>query len=135
MDYQEFLKKVKLVSELSQASRLKETEEAIFQLILSDISDLDKAELCVNLAGIYDRMGDTEGALGWFDKGIAYEQPNSHFEVTEKKAEYLFQMGHNNDSIRVYESLIKQPFVRENEKERMRKTIKSLLGKTMQGWQ
>jgi len=47
----------------------------------------------------------------------------------------LSQLGHNNQAIPIYESLVKQPFVSEGEKERMRKIIQSLLGKAMASWQ
>lgn len=135
MDYQEYIERVKLLINLHQINQLKESEDAMMQLILSDISDLDKADLCVRQAEAYDRRGNIEGALGWFDKGITYEQPSCHYEVAEKKAEYLSQLGRNNDAIRIYEWLVKQPFVREIEKERMRSVLKNILGKTMGSWQ
>jgi len=55
--------------------------------------------------------------------------------VAEKKAQYLSQLGFSNQAVPIYESLMKQPFVSEDEKERMRKTIQNFLGKAMRGWQ
>lgn len=134
MEYQEFHQRIQSFTELTRAGRLKESEDALYQLILSDISDLDKSGICANLADVYDRMGKTEEALAWFDKGIAIEQVYCRFEVTEKKAEYLAQLGHSNDAIGIYESLLKEPFLREREKVRVRKAIQNQLGRTLHGW-
>jgi hypothetical protein len=77
------------------------------------------------IPGIYS-MGPIDLGIhprGWFDNGIAYELEYWRFEVTKKKAQYLSQMGHSKDAIRIYESLLQQAFLREDEKERLRKTI------------
>jgi tetratricopeptide (TPR) repeat protein len=134
VNFQEFSQRIESVTKLTQAGRLKESEDGLYQLILSDISDLDKSEVCASLADVYDRMGNTEEALTWFDKGIALEQGYSRFEVTEKKAEYLSQLGHSNEAIRIYESLLKEPFLRESDKMRVRKAIQNQLGRTLHGW-
>jgi hypothetical protein len=84
MDYREYLQRVKLISELGQATPLKESEDAFLQFILSDFLDLDKTELSVIPASLYNRKGDTEAVLPWFDKGIACNQLSCHFEVLEK---------------------------------------------------
>jgi tetratricopeptide (TPR) repeat protein len=135
MQYTDYVQRLQQTSQLIQEARFKEAVEALYQLILSDISEIDKADLCVDLAGIYDRMGNTDEAIAWYEKGVAYEQNYCCFVVTEKKAEYLAQLGYSNQAVPMYESLMKQPFVREVEKERMRKTIQGLLGKAMRGWQ
>jgi len=135
MQYQEYVQRVQQTSQLIQEAHHKEAVETLYQLILSDISEIDKADMCVNLAVVYDRMGNTDEAMAWYEKGIAYEQNYCRFEVAEKKAQYLSQLGLSNQAVPIYESLMKQPFVSEGEKERMRKTIQSFLGKAMRGWQ
>ena len=135
MQYAEYLKQVEQVSQLVREARLKQAVDSLYELILSDISDIDKADLCTQLATVYDRMGNTNDAVAWYEKGISYEQNYCRYEVAEKKAQYLSQLGHNNQAIPIYESLVKQPFVSEGEKERMRKIIQSLLGKAMASWQ
>jgi len=135
MQYQDYVQKVEQVSKLIREAHFKEAVEALYQLILSDISDIDKAEMCSNLAVVYDRMGHTDEALVWYEKGISCEQNYYRFAVTEKKAQYLSQLGQSNQAVPIYESLMKEPFVSEAEKERMRKTIQSFLGKAMRSWQ
>jgi tetratricopeptide (TPR) repeat protein len=123
MQYQDYIQKVEQVSKLIREAYFKEAVVALYQLILSDISDIDKAEICANLAVVYDRMGNTDEALVWYEKGISYEQNYYRFEVAEKKAQYLSQLGQSNQAVPIYESLMKEPFVSEAEKERMRKII------------
>lgn len=135
MEYQEYVNRSQQASQLSQSGRLKEAVDALYQLILSDISDLDKAATCVDLATVYDRMGNTEEALAWYDKGVAYEQRYCRYEMAEKRAQYLSLIGRSKDAVPIYEALIKQPFVSEAEKERMRKSIQTLLGRAMRQWQ
>jgi tetratricopeptide (TPR) repeat protein len=135
MQYQEYVQRVQQTSQLIHEARFKEAVEALYQLFLSDISDLDKADMCADLAVVYDRMGNTDEAMNWYEKGISYEQDYCRYAMVEKKAQYLSQLGRNDQAVSIYESLIQQPFVSEAEKERMRKTIQNLLGKAMRGWQ
>ena len=134
MEYQDFLHQTQQASEASQSGRLQEAANLFNDLFLSDISDIDKAAMCGHLANIHDRMGKTGDALFWFDKGVDLEQSYFRYELMEKKAEYLVAIGKPQDAVRIYESLITQPFVTEDEKERMRKTIQTFLVKTMHQW-
>ena len=135
MEYQEFTSRTQQASQLMKALRWKEAEVCLYKLYLSDISDFDKSNACATLAVVYDRMGNTEEALSWFDKGIDIEQTYSRYEVSEKKSQFLAQLGRRNEAVAIYEALIKQPYVGEAEKERMRKTIQSLLvGQTTHIW-
>lgn len=135
MEYQDYLNRSRQASQFAQAGRFKEAVDALYQLILSDISDLDKASICTDLAVAYDRMGNTDEALSWYDKGVAYEQIYCRYEIAEKRAQYLSLIGRSKDAVPIYEALVKQPFVTEVEKERMRKVIQTLLGKAMRQWQ
>ena len=134
MDYQEYVNRTQQASQLMSSGRFQETVDFLYLLFLSDISDIDKASMCVNLATVYDRMGNTETAITWYDKGIGLEQNYSRFDVSEKKAQYLSQLGRSKESVAIYETLIRQPFVSEADKERMRKAIQAFLGQTTRQW-
>jgi tetratricopeptide (TPR) repeat protein len=134
MEYQEYINRTEEASQLMHSGRLQDTVDFLYLLFLSDISDIDKISICTNLATVYDRMGNTDEAISWYDKGIDLEQNYSRFEVSEKKAKYLSQLGRSKEAVPIYESLIKQPFVSEADKERMRKTIQTLLGQAMRQW-
>ena len=135
MDYQEYVRMSGRITQLMASNKLQETVDTLFQFLLSDISDIDKAGMCSNLATVYDRLGKTEDALTWYDKGIAYEQAYCRYDVTEKKAQYLSQLGKNNEAVLIYEGLIKEHFVSEIEKERMRKIIQTYLSRATRSWQ
>lgn len=134
MEYTEFSRLVQDADRLLASGRFKEAESVILALIIRDISDLDKAALCVKMGYIYDRQGKSEEALSWYEKGAAYEQIYGRFEITEKKAEYLSQLGRSKEAISIYETLSNQPFLTETDKNRIRKTIQFLLGRQMQEW-
>ena len=135
MEYRDFLNRTHTASELMRSARLQDAVDFLYLLFLSDISDVDKVTICTNLATVYDRMGNTETAISWYDKGVDLEQNYSRFEVSEKKAQYLSQLGRNRDAVLIYETLIKQPFVSEADKERMRKITQNYLGQATRPWQ
>lgn len=134
MEYQEYINRTQQASQLMISGRLQDTIDFLYLLFLADISDVDKASVAADLATVYDRMGNTETALSWYDKGMDLEQLYCHYEVSEKKADYLSQLGRSKDAVLIYDPLIKQPFVSEIEKERMRKIIQSLLGQASGQW-
>jgi tetratricopeptide (TPR) repeat protein len=118
-----------------QSPHLQEAVDFLYLLFLSDISDLDKVIICTDLATVYDRMGNTDDAISWFDKGVDLEQNYSRFGALEIKAQYLAKLGKAKEAAQIYENLIKQPFVMEADRERMRKIIQTFLGQTMSQWQ
>jgi tetratricopeptide (TPR) repeat protein len=135
MEYKEFSNRMQHASELVQSPHLQEAVDFLYLLFLSDISDLDKVIICTDLATVYDRMGNTDDAISWFDKGVDLEQNYSRFGALEIKAQYLAKLGKAKEAAQIYENLIKQPFVMEADRERMRKIIQTFLGQTMSQWQ
>ena len=135
MEYQEFTRMTAQADEQIAASRFQEAVEVLYKLILGDISDVDRAVLCIRMAFVHDRMGKTDEAIAWYDKGIGYEQGCQNYAVFENKAQYLAQIGHTKDSVAMYESLLGMPSVSEAEKQRIRKVIQSVLSQSMREWQ
>lgn len=131
MDYQEFLRASQAIDANLSAGKLKEAESLILDLLMRDISELDRAELCVKMAQIYDLYGNVEEALEWFNKGIASEQLYARYSVLERKADYLAQLGRYQEAINLLEALSRQPYLTESEKERIRKVLQTLLVKSM----
>jgi tetratricopeptide (TPR) repeat protein len=134
MEYQEYLQRTEQASRLAGAGKYNEAVDVLYKLVLSDISDIDKAVLCVSLAMACDRMGKSDEALSWYDKGVGYEQAYCRYEVTEKKVQYLAQIGRSRDAIPLFESLLKEPYLSESEKIRIRKALQALLGKSTAEW-
>lgn len=119
MDYTRYYEEVKRASDLVDGKDY-HGALAIFQSLLdSDISDLDKALMCHNIAVVCDKLGDRETALAWYDHGIAYETPYMRFTAAEYKAAQLNQYGRTAEAIAIYESLLPQPYLIEADKERI----------------
>lgn len=135
MEYQEFTRMTAQADALIGASRFQEAVDLLYKLILGDIPDADRAALCIRMAFVQDRMGKTEEALTWYDKGIGYEQNCPNYSVMENKAQYRAQIGHYKEAVALYESLLGLPSVREAEKQRLRKVIQAVLGRSMREWQ
>ncbi|MCL4210745.1 MAG: hypothetical protein HRU76_07265 [Phycisphaeraceae bacterium] len=102
--------------------------EAFIAIVESDISDLDKAMMSLNVAVAMDKMGRADEALSWFDVAIGYEQPYCRVNAVERKAAYLHTSGNNADSLALYEWLADQPYALEHEKERFRYNVSALRG-------
>jgi tetratricopeptide (TPR) repeat protein len=134
MEYQEFMARTQEAARLMRSGPMQEAIDYLYLLFLSDISDLDKAVICTNLAAVYDRMGNTEAAIVWYDKGMELEGNYSRYEVAEKKAQYLSLLGKSRDAVPIYENLLNQPFLSESDKERIRKIIQTMLGQAMRQW-
>jgi len=134
MDYQEYLNVKERAAQALASNNYKEADNQLYPLLLSDISELDKADICVKLAKIHDRIEGSEEALSWFDKGISYEQNFCRSVVAREKARFLTDLGHYTDAVAIYEDLTKQPFVTEAEKEELRKEIKALLSRSLGQW-
>lgn len=101
---------------------------ALTRLVESDISDLDKANACLSAATVCDKLGQTDQALEWYERGIKYEYTHHRFAVAEHKAWYLSSKGRTKESVRLYETLAREPSMTEAEKDRLRNNI-SLLQK------
>jgi tetratricopeptide (TPR) repeat protein len=134
MDYQEYLTIRDRAARSLASNNYKEADHELYQLLLTDISEIDKAEICIKLAKIHDRMEGPEEALSWFDKGIGYEQNFYRCDVAREKARYLTDLGHYTDAVAIFEGLVKQSFLTEAEKEETRKEIKALLSRSLGQW-
>lgn len=133
MEYQEFVQLAQQAAQLAEKSSHEEAIQMWRRLLSSDISDLDKSVICVNLANVYKAIGYEQEALGWYDEGIRYESRYSRFWVAEQKAAYLAEEGMYWESIEVYEGLLSQPYLTEADKERIRGNVGILRGKAEEG--
>src|SRR5512140_1426028 len=134
MIYTEFVRISDQISRWMASNKFKEAEDELFNLIMSDVSDIDKVKMCIQMAIIRDRIGNSDEALGWFDKGISYEQPYFRYQASVEKARYLADLGKCMEAVPIYEDLVKQTYVSEAEKEDFRKEIKTLLSRAIGQW-
>jgi len=95
-------------------------------LVKSGISDLDKANACLSAATVSEKLGQTDKALEWYERGIKYERPHHRFNVAEHKAWYLSTKGRTRESLMLYDRLTLEASMTEADKDRIRNNISLL---------
>lgn len=101
---------------------------ALQALVASGVSDLDKASVCLTAAGVAEKLGRSDEALAWYDRGISYEKHHSRFTVAEHKAAYLAQKGRAQESLALYTRLLGEGSAMEADKDRFRHNVALLKG-------
>jgi hypothetical protein len=96
---------------------------AFSALVASGVSEMDKANACLSAASVCEKLGHTDEALDWFDRGIKYERPHYRFNVAEHKAAYLAGKGRKKESSMIYERLTREASMTEADKDRIRQNI------------
>lgn len=125
MDYQDYYNKAHKASALKDAGDNLGAIAGFEELVNSDISDLDKATMCRNIAIICEQMGALDQSLAWYEEGMRYEAPYMRTQLLEAKAAHLanFHKGRDAEAIAIYEHLYALPYVTENDKERIWKNL------------
>jgi tetratricopeptide (TPR) repeat protein len=126
MKYQTYARSAKRASRLVERGNYEKALTVLRELLSSDISDVDKAMMCLNMAIVYDKMDRMEDALAWYDEGATYERPYKRHFVAEKKAVYLAEKGRYRDSLYAYERLLSRADLTEGDKERIERNIETL---------
>lgn len=124
--YEDYYETAQKVSNLVDETRFEEAMGLLRGLIDSDLAELDKSVMCVNMAVVLQKMQRNEEALQWYDRGIGYEALYLRFFVAESKAGFLHQLGRNQESLEIYSALLGQPYLNAQENERMRNNVDAL---------
>lgn len=125
MLYQDYADKVNDVATLVDQAKFDEAIRVLESLIGSDISDIDKSMMSLNVAVVHDKKGQHEQALAWYDRGIAFEAIYLRCFVAENKASYLFQLRRYRESIAIYEDLLQMAYQTEVDKLRLQQNIEA----------
>lgn len=127
MDYQLYVEKAHKANELKEAGDTLGAITLFEELVNSDISDLDKANMCYNIAICCEKLDYDDRALAWYDEGIQYETPHKRTFVTESKAVHFGNRYANRErdaeAIAIYEHLYSLPQLLEQDKERIWKNL------------
>ena len=123
MNYQNYLQATGQAAQLVERGDYEAAITILQELLSSDISEVDKAMLCFNLAVIHDKMGQETEAVAWYDKGAAYESGHGRYYVAERKAIYLAEKGHIEKSLHQYQALHDRPELTEADKARIAQNI------------
>jgi Tfp pilus assembly protein PilF len=126
MDYKDFQNRVDYGTQMFDSGNMQAALEIFTGLISSDISDLDKSSMCLNIAVVYDKLGNVQQCLEWYTRAVQLEKPHCRFDSQEYLATYLKQIGRPRDSLKILESLLSSTHLTENDKVRVRKNIDEL---------
>ncbi|MFT3805659.1 hypothetical protein [Arenimonas sp.] len=125
MRYEDYYDTAQKVSALVDGNAF---EEAIrlFGLIDSDLADLDKSVMCVNMAVVLQKTQRNEEALQWYDRGIGYEALYLRFRRRIEGGIPASTGYANQESLEIYSQLLDQPYLNAQENERMRNNVDAL---------
>jgi Tfp pilus assembly protein PilF len=126
MEYQEYQNRINYGTQMFESGNMQAALDTFQGLVNSDISDIDKSRMCINVAVIYEKMNIPQQALQWYTQAIHLEKPHCRFEAQEYLAVYLKELGRPRDSLRVYESLLVSPHLSEEDKVRIRERLEQI---------
>lgn len=126
MDYQEYQNRMNRGAQMFEEGNYQAALEIFQGLVNSDVSDIDKCRMCINVAVVYEKMGNVQLALQWYTHAVQLEKPHCRFEAQEYLAVYLKEIDRPRDSLRVYESLLPSTHLTEEDKVRIRQMIEDL---------
>ena len=126
MDFKDFQNRVDRGTQMFDAGNMQAALEIFNGLINSDISDLDKSSMCLNIAVVYDKLGNMQQCLEWYARAIQYEKPHCRIEAQEYLASYLKQINRPRESLKILEGLLASTHLMESDKVRVKQNIEDL---------
>jgi tetratricopeptide (TPR) repeat protein len=126
MNFKDFQNRVDHGTQMFDSGNLQAALEIFTALVNSDISDLDKSSMCLNIAVVYDKLGNLQQSLEWYTRAVQYEKPHCRFESQEYLATYLKQINRPRDALKILESLMASTHLTESDKVRVRENIEQL---------
>ena len=126
MNFKDFQNRVDHGTQMFDSGNMQAALEIFTALVNSDISDIDKSSMCLNIAVVYDKLGNYQQCLEWYTKAIQFEKPHCRFEAQEFLANYLKQINRPRESLKILESLLASTHLTESDKVRIREGIEGL---------
>jgi hypothetical protein len=123
MEVEHFNRSLLLAARLVEQKEYDDALTAMRPLMECELSELDKAIVCVNMAIVCGIKGEATDAMAWYDRGINCEQPHGRFFVAEQKAAYLAEMGWTADSLMLYQKLLSEPSLTDKDRARIEQNI------------
>jgi tetratricopeptide (TPR) repeat protein len=127
MNFKDFQNRVNYGTQMFDSGNMQAALEVFTGLVNSDISELDKSSMCLNIAVVYDKLSNRQQCLEWYAKAIQYEKPHCRFEAQEYLANYLKEINHPRESLKILEGLLTSTHLTESEKVRIRNSIDGLM--------
>lgn len=118
MEPKQYYDTIQKVAELvDKGQDLDAATDLLKTIIESDLPDMDRAIMSINMAVVCDKMGHVDHALAWYDHGISLEVPHMRFLVRTSKAAYLASIGKKAEAVAIYQKLLREPFLTTPERE------------------
>jgi tetratricopeptide (TPR) repeat protein len=126
MDYKDFQNRVDHGTQMFDSGNMQAALEIFTSLINSDISDIDKSSMCLNIAVVFDKLGNLQQTLEWYTRAVQLEKSHCRFEAQEYLAAYLKQINRPRESLKILESLLTSTHLAESDKVRVKQNIEEL---------
>jgi tetratricopeptide (TPR) repeat protein len=126
MDYQEYQNRINHGMQMFEEGNYQAALDIFQALVNSDISDIDKSRMCLNVAAVFEKLANIQQALQWYTHAVQFEKPHCRFEAQEYLAVYLKEIDRPKDSLRVYESLLASTHLTEDDKVRIYQIVEDL---------
>jgi tetratricopeptide (TPR) repeat protein len=126
MNYKDFQNRVDHGTQMFDSGNLQAALEIFTALVNSDISDLDKSSMCLNIAVVYDKLSNFQQCLEWYTRAVQFEKPHCRYDAQEYLATYLKQINRPRESLKILESLLSSTHLTESDKVRIREGIEGL---------
>lgn len=75
------------------------------KLIDSDLPDIDKSMMSINMGVVCDLMGHVDHAVQWYSHAVELEKPYSRCFAAQQKAVFLCKKGRLDEAIEIFRSL------------------------------
>ncbi|HWT00743.1 MAG TPA: hypothetical protein VN256_10895 [Pyrinomonadaceae bacterium] len=126
MELDVFDQSLYLVARLMDRGDYDDALLVLWPWVETGLPPFQKTITCVNTAIIYALKHQPEDALAWYDKGIEFERPLGLFFAAERKAAYLAEQGRAAESLAIYEGLLWEPSLKDEDRERIQHNVSTL---------
>ncbi len=126
MHPEHFNQSLLLAGRLADGGDYEDALTVLRPLLECELHDVHKSIVCVNMAIIHGTRGQTSDALACYERGVNFERPHARFFVAEQKAAYMAEQGWTADSLTLYERLLSEPTLTDEDATRIRHNISVL---------
>lgn len=98
-------------SDLVDQGEHRQAIEVFEQLVDSDLPDVDKGVMWLNIATVQDKMDLHQEALASYANALECERRVGSYFIAQQHAAYLSQLGMYGESMAAYQTLIERPDV------------------------
>jgi tetratricopeptide (TPR) repeat protein len=113
-------------SDLAESGDRDQAIELFEQLVDSELPDLDRAYMCMNIATVLDQQGKREQALEAFARAVDIERRTDSYYVASCRAAYLSRLGFYDESSGFYDDLLRHKALKPEDRDVFQQNIRAL---------